>query len=135
MGTDHVIVESWANPVGYANGRIGIGRVLHIAGQIGWNAQCRFESEDFVAQFTQALDNVIAVVHAARGRATDIATMTIYVTDMDIYRTRRKELGPIWKLRMQGHYPTMAVVGVTSLVERVACVEISAVAYLEREDE
>jgi enamine deaminase RidA (YjgF/YER057c/UK114 family) len=134
MSTDHVIVDKWPTPVGYANGRIGSGRVLHVAGQIGWNAQAKFETTDFVEQFAKALDNVLMVVHQAKGRFTDIAAMTVYVTDMEDYRARRKELGPVWKLRMQTHYPTMAVVGVTSLVERAACVEISAVAYLEHDE-
>jgi len=134
MSTEHIIVDKWPTPVGYANGRIGIGHVLHIAGQIGWNAQGKFETTDFVEQFGKALDNVLLVVHQAKGRATDIASMTVYVTDMEDYRARRKELGPVWKLRMQTHYPTMAVVGVTSLVERAACVEISAVAYLEHDE-
>ena len=74
------------------------------------------------------------MVHQAQGRASDIAEMTIYITDMEAYRTRRRELGPIWKARFQNHYPTMAVVGVTELFERVACVEIQAVAYLGRDE-
>jgi enamine deaminase RidA (YjgF/YER057c/UK114 family) len=134
MSTEHVIVDKWPSPIGYANGRIGHGRVLHIAGQIGWNAHGKFETTDFVEQFAKALDNVLMVVHQANGRATDIAAMTVYVTDMEDYRARRKELGPVWKLRLQNHFPTMAVVGVSSLVERAACVEISAVAYLEHDE-
>ncbi len=134
MSTEVIIVDKWPAPVGYANGRTGTGQVLHVAGQIGWNAQNKFESTDFVAQFTKALDNVLAVVHEARGKSTDIAAMTIYVTDIEEYRTRRRELGPAWKMRMAGHYPAMAVDAVTALVERAACVEISAVAYLGRDE-
>jgi enamine deaminase RidA (YjgF/YER057c/UK114 family) len=135
MSSEHIIVERWPNPVGYANGRIGKGRVLHVAGQIGWNAQMQFETRDFIAQFTQAIDNVITVVHAAKGRATDIVDMTVYVTVMAEYRSRRREIGPAWKARFGTHYPTMALVGVTELFEPDALVEIQAVAYLAREED
>ena len=131
MSTDLVIVENWAVPKGYANGRIGRGPALHIAGQVGWNAQSVFEAQDLVSQFAQALSNVIAVLHAAHGKVTDIAEMTVYVTDIEAYRAVRKELGPIWRERMQTHFPAMALVAVSGLVEPEALVEIQAVAYLE----
>lgn len=135
MSSEHIIVERWPNPVGYANGRIGKGRVLHVAGQIGWNAQMQFETTDFIAQFIQAIDNVVTVVHAAKGRATDIVEMTVFVTNMAEYRARRREIGPPWKARFGAHYPTMALVGVTELFEPQALVEIQAVAYLAREED
>jgi enamine deaminase RidA (YjgF/YER057c/UK114 family) len=134
MSTEVVAVESWAPPKGYANGRIGRGAVLHVAGQIGWNAQCVFEAKDLVGQFAQALSNVVAVVHAAKGRVSDIAEMTVYVTDIAAYRAARKQLGPIWKERMQTHFPAMALVAVAGLVEPEAVVEIQAVAYLEHDE-
>jgi len=130
MSTELVVVEGQV-PKGYANGRIGRGPALHIAGQVGWNAEGAFEAKDLVGQFARALTNVIDVLHAAHGRTTDIAEMTIYVTDMDAYRLARKQLGPIWRERMQAHFPAMALVGVTALVEPDALVEIQAVAYLE----
>jgi enamine deaminase RidA (YjgF/YER057c/UK114 family) len=131
MSSELVIVEQWAAPKGYANGRIGRGPALHIAGQVGWNAQGVFEAKDLVGQFAQALSNVIAVLHAAHGRVTDIAEMTMYVTDIVAYRAARKQLGPIWRERMQTHFPAMALVAVGGLVEPEALVEIQAVAYLE----
>jgi enamine deaminase RidA (YjgF/YER057c/UK114 family) len=131
MSTELVVVESGLRPKGYANGRIGIGPALHVAGQVGWNAEGVFEAKDVVGQFAQALSNVIAVVHAGRGRTIDIAEMTIYVTDIAAYRAARKQLGPIWRERMQDHYPAMALVAVSALVEPEALVEIQAVAYLE----
>ena len=130
MTTELVVVEG-QTPKGYANGRVGRGPALHIAGQIGWNAEGVFEAKDLAGQFAQALTNVIGVLHAAHGRSTDIAEMTIYVTDIEAYRAARKQLGPIWRERMQTHYPAMAVVAVTALVEPEARVEIQAVAYLE----
>jgi len=131
MSTEQVAVETWPAPKGYANGRIGRGPVLHVAGQVGWTPEGVFEAKDLVGQFAVALSNVIAVVHAANGRVTDIAEMTVYVTDIEAYRAARKQLGPIWKERMQHHFPAMALVGVAALVEPEALVEIQAVAYLE----
>lgn len=131
MSTDDVVVMTWPNPRGYSNGRIGRGRVLHVAGQVGWTPDGTFEAKDLVGQFAVALGNVLAVVQAAGGNPTDIAEMTVYVTDIPAYRAARKQLGPIWRERMQTHFPAMALVGVSALVEPEALVEIQAVAYLE----
>ena len=131
MSTESVVVEGWPPPKGYANGRIGRGPVLHVAGQIGWTPQGVFEAKDFVGQFGQALANVVAIVHAAHGKVTDIAAMTVYVTDIAAYRASLKLLGPIWKQHMQSHFPAMALVAVAALVETEALVEIQAVAHLE----
>jgi enamine deaminase RidA (YjgF/YER057c/UK114 family) len=131
MSTEVVAVETWPAPKGYANGRIGTGRVLHVAGMVGWTPDGTFVAKDLVGQFAQALTNVVDVVHAAKGRVADIAEMTVYVTDIAAYRAARKQLGPIWRERMQTHFPAMALVGVSALVEPEALVEIQAVAYLE----
>lgn len=143
-----MIVPGWPAPKGYSNGRIGQGRVLHIGGQIGWDTAGKFPMLDgfsagqvtaaqqaqldanFVAQFAQTLDNVLAVVTAAGGRAEDLATMTVFVTHMHAYRRCRKELAASWRERMGKHYPAMALVAVTDLYEPEALVEIQAVAYL-----
>ena len=131
MSVDTINPPDWPQPRGYANGTIARGRVLHVAGQIGWDAQQQFASDELVAQFATALDNVLAVVRAAGGAPWDIAEMTVYVTDLPAYRAGAKALGPIWKERMGKHYPAMALVGVAGLVEPRAKVEIQAVAYLE----
>ena len=131
MTTELVVLEG-PIPKGYADGRIGRGPVLHIAGQIGWKSGV-FEAKDLVGQFAQALDNVLAVIKAAHGHANDIAEMTIFVTDIVAYRAARKELGPIWRTRMGVHFPAMALVGTTALVEPEALIELQAVAYLEHE--
>jgi enamine deaminase RidA (YjgF/YER057c/UK114 family) len=125
-----VIVSGWPAPKGYANGRIGSGRVLHVGGQVGWDTQGRFPSEDLVDQFAVALDNVIAVVKAAGGAPDAIASMTVFVTKMKQYREGRKRLGPIWRERFGSYYPAMTLVGVRSLFERDAKVEIQAIAHL-----
>ncbi len=130
MSTKEVVVAEWPRPRGYANGRVGTGAVVHVAGQIGWDTTGRFES-GLAAQFGKALDNVIAVVRAAGGTPEDIATMTVFVTDIDAYRTGQALLAPVWRERMGKHYPAMALVAVSALVEPAALVEIQAVAYVE----
>lgn len=122
--------ETWAPPKGYANGVVSRGRILHVAGQIGWDASQRLVSDDFLTQFAQALDNVIAVVRAAGGGPGDVVDMTIFVTDLDAYRQAGRGLGAVWKERFGRHFPAMALLGVAGLVERGAKVEITARAVL-----
>jgi enamine deaminase RidA (YjgF/YER057c/UK114 family) len=122
--------EGFAAPRGYANGVVTQGRTLHVGGQIGWNAQQEFQTDDFAEQFAQTLDNVLAIVAAAGGKPEDIASMTVFVTDLDKYRAAAKSLGPIWRERLGKHYPAMALLGVAGLVEPRALMEIQAVAAL-----
>lgn len=135
MSATEVLVDGWPTPKGYANGRVGQGRVLHVGGQIGWNTKGEFPERSevdpgFVAQFAQTLDNVLAVVHAGGGRPEDIAEMTVFVVDMPMYRKARKELAAVWRERMGSFYPAMALVAVQELFEEKALVEIQAVAYI-----
>ncbi len=125
-----VEVAGWAAPKGYVNGMIVDGPTLYIAGQIGWNERAELVSDDVGAQFAQALDNVLAVVRAAGGAPSDLAKMTVYVTDLDGYRAARKAIGEAWRARLGRHFPTMALVGVAALLEPGAKVEIEAVAAL-----
>jgi enamine deaminase RidA (YjgF/YER057c/UK114 family) len=130
MSTKEIVVEAWPRPRGYSNGRAGTGACVHVAGQIGWDENKRFV-DGLGPQFGVALDNVIAVVRAAGGAVEDIASMTVFVTDIDDYRKSQAILAPVWRERMGKHYPAMALVGVTALVEPAAVVEIQAVAYVE----
>lgn len=134
MSARDVVVAEWDAPKGYSNGRVGTGRALHVGGQIGWREGTfpwrETEDQRFLAQWAQTLDNVIAVVKAAGGAVTDIADMTVYVTNMELYRATRKELGAVWKERLGRHYPAMALVAVVALFEPEALVEIQAVAYI-----
>ena len=125
-----VHVPEFPPPRGYVNGMIGDGRYLTIAGQIGWNAACELVETSLLGQFAQALDNVLSVVRAAGGEPSCVAQMTVYVTDMPAYRACLRDLGPVWKARFGRHYPAMALVGTTALVEPGALVEIVAVAIL-----
>ena len=122
--------EGFPIPKGYSNGVVTSGPTLYVAGQIGWNAEQQFESDDLVQQFGQALDNVLAIVKAAGGGPRDIAKMTIYVTDLDAYRGSQREIGRAWRERLGKHFPAMALVGVAGLVEQRAKVEIETVAVL-----
>lgn len=130
MSTEEIRVPGWPAPRGYANGRTGHGQVIHVAGQIGWDEHGVLVSPDLVTQFVRALDNVIAVVCAAGGLPAEIASMTIYVTDMAAYRTGVKDIGAAWRARLGKHFPATALVAVTELVEPGAKVEIQATAYL-----
>ena len=121
----------FARPRGYANGALVTGgRRLHIAGQIGWHADESFSTDDLTEQFGFALDNVVAVLEAAGGQPTDIAEMTIYVTDLDAYRQNARAIGGQWRERLGKHFPAMALVGVAGLVHPRAKVEIQALAVL-----
>lgn len=119
----------WPRPKGYVNGMLGAGRTVFVAGQIGWNAEQRFDA-GLVAQIEQAMRNVLAVLAEAGAGPEHVARMTWYVTDIPAYRATVKDLGPIWRALMGRHFPAMAVVGVTELVEPAALVEIEATAVL-----
>ncbi|WP_437969903.1 RidA family protein [Sorangium sp. So ce260] len=131
-GLEIVQPAGWPAPRGYANGVVTRGRTLHVAGQIGWDAASgQIRSDDLAEQFAQALDNVIAVVAAAGGEPGDVARMTVYVTDLEAYRSSRAAIGAAWRSRFGKHFPAMALVGVAGLVEPRALVEIEAVAALD----
>jgi enamine deaminase RidA (YjgF/YER057c/UK114 family) len=122
--------EGFAKPVGYSNGMVASGAALYVAGQVGWEADGTFKSNDLAVQFGRALDHVVSVVKAAGGKPEDVVQMTVYVTDMDAYREHRREIGLAWQRRFGKHYPAMALVGVKELVPDRALVEISAIAHL-----
>ncbi len=124
-------------PRGYSNGILAPegGRFLSIAGQIAWNSQQQIVSDDFGAQFAQALDNVIQVVRAAGGKPEHLIQLTIYVVDKRAYVAKLKEVGATYRERMGRHYPTMALVEVAGLLEPRAAVEIQALAVLPRTGE
>lgn len=119
-------------PRGYANGLLAPpgSRVLFIAGQTAADGNGDELHAPFVAQFESALDKTLLVLQTAGGRPEHIARMTVYVTDMAAYRRSREELGQIWRRRMGTHYPAMALVGVTELVDLGAIVEIETTAVI-----
>lgn len=123
-----ILPDGWPRPKGYSNGIVSTGPLLHVAGMIGWEPDGAFASERLVDQLGRALDHVLAVVRAAGSGPEDVVRMTVYVTAMDEYRGSLAEIGAVWRERMGRSYPVMALVGVTSLVEPGAKVEIEAVA-------
>ena len=122
--------DGWAPAIGYANGIVASGRTLHLGGQIGWNAAQQFESDDLVDQCRQAFANVAAVVRAAGGEPQHIVSLTWFMTDLEEYSARLKEIGVAYREAFGRHFPAMAVVEVRRLVEPRAKVEIQAVAVL-----
>lgn len=121
--------DGWPRGVGYAHGTAARGRIVCVAGQIGWDPVTRtLVSPDFAAQAAQALANVAAVLHAADGRAEDILRMTWYITDRSAYIAAQHDIGAAWRSLFGTHYPAMSVVFVSALLEPGALVEIEATA-------
>jgi enamine deaminase RidA (YjgF/YER057c/UK114 family) len=121
----------WAPPIGYANGiSVPAGRIVFIAGQVGWDADQKFQSEDLVPQFEQALKNILAILAQAGGARSDICRLTGYCIDKPAYRAGRRELGRIWKSLMGNHYPVMTMVFVADLLDAPAKIELEATAVI-----
>jgi enamine deaminase RidA (YjgF/YER057c/UK114 family) len=122
--------QHWKPSRGYANGVAAAGRLVFVAGQVGWNAQQQFESRDFVAQVRQALENVVAVVSEAGGTPAHIARLTWFITDKREYLSRLPEIGEAYRSVMGKHFPAMTMVEVSALMEDKAKVEIEASAVV-----
>lgn len=121
---------AWASPRGYANGVAARGTLVFVGGQIGWNAQQQFESDDFIAQCAQALRNVVAVLREAGAGPEHMARMTWYITDRDEYVARLHELGRVYREVIGRHFPAMSCVEVSRLIEVRARVEIEVTAVV-----
>lgn len=120
----------WAEPKGYANGVMARGTLLFVGGQIGWNAAQQFESDDFVMQTRQALQNIVAVLQAGGAGPQHMVRMTWYVTSRDEYLASLRALGSVYREVMGKHFPAMTCVQVAGLVEARAKVEIEVTAVL-----
>lgn len=120
----------WARPKGYSNAIVGRGTIVMVAGQIGWNAQQQFESDDFVGQLRQALTNTVAVLAAAGATPEHVARMTWYVTDKQRYLAEIAEVGAAWRDIMGRTYPAMTLIEVSALVEDRALIEIESTAII-----
>jgi enamine deaminase RidA (YjgF/YER057c/UK114 family) len=128
-----LLPEGWAPPIGYANGiAVDAGRIVFIAGQVGWDAQQRFHSEQVAPQFAQALDNVLAVLRAAGGEPQHICRITAFCCDKPAYLAARRELGAIWRERMGQHYPAMSMIFVADLLDSPGKIELEATAVVPR---
>jgi len=124
----------WARPRGYANGIAAKGRIVFIAGQIGWGGRSEFQTDELAGQVRQALANVLSVLAQAGGRPEHIARMTWYVTDKRAYLDASRAIGQVYRELMGSHYPTMTAVQVTALIEDRAQVEIEATAVVPEEE-
>ena len=120
----------WLAPKGYANGIAARGTQIFVGGQIGWNAQQQFETDDFIAQTGQALRNIVEVLREAGAGPEHMVRMTWYITDRDEYNARLSELGPVYRDAMGRNFPAMTCVQVAALVETRAKVEIEVTAVL-----
>lgn len=126
--------DTLAPPRGYSNGLLySPGRVLFVAGQVGWTQEAKIVSDDFTEQFAQALDNVLDVVREAGGEPSHIGRFTIFVIDKDVYMAAAKTVGAAYRERMGKHYPAMSLVQVAALLEEGAQLEIEATVVLPPE--
>ena len=121
---------SWARAKGFSNGIVASGKLVFIAGQVGWTGQGEWKEKSFAGQFRQTIQNILDVLAEAKGKPEHIVRMTWYVLDRDEYLASLKEVGAAYRDLMGRHYPTMAVVQVSGLVERNARLEIEATAVI-----
>jgi enamine deaminase RidA (YjgF/YER057c/UK114 family) len=121
---------SWARAKGFSNGIAAKGTLVFIAGQIGWTGEGRWVARDFAGQFKQAIRNILEVLAQANGKPEHIVRLTWYVLDKQEYLASLKEVGAAYRELMGRHYPTMAVVQVSGLVENEARLEIEATAVV-----
>jgi len=122
--------DGWARPVGYANGVSASGRVIHVAGQIGWNKDAVFETDDFVEQVRQSLRNIVTVLACDNARPEHIVSMTWYFTNKRDYLGNRSAIGEAYRAIIGRHFPAMTAIEVAALLEDRAKVEIQAVAVV-----
>jgi len=132
--TTHTTLQpaGWAKPKGYANGVAAEGKLVFVGGQIGWNQQNKFDCHDLVGQVRQTLQNVVDVLAEAGARPEHVTTMTWYLTDKKEYLANLQGIGKAYRETMGRHFPAMAVVQVTALVEDDAKVEIQATAVIPK---
>lgn len=126
-----LLPEGWKPPIGYANGiAVRPGTMVFLAGQVGWNADQVFESEELAPQFQQALENILAILADAGGKPEHITRITAFCIDKPAYLAARKELGAIWRRLMGDHYPAMSMIFVADLLDRPGLIELEATAVI-----
>lgn len=125
----HLLPEGWQRPRGYSNGIVADGTQVFIAGMIGWNEKEEL-ADGFSAQFRQALQNTILVLKEGGAGPEHVVRMTWYVKGLDEYRENLSEIGGAWRDLMGKNFPTMAVIGVSELVEKDALIEIETTAVI-----
>lgn len=128
----HKVIQpnGWATAKGYANGMLTDDGTLYIGGQIGWTAEQKFETHDFIGQMEQALRNIVDVVLAAGGQVSDITRLTWYVIDKKEYVARQREVGEVYRRVLGRHFPAMSMLVIAGLIEDDALLEIEATAVI-----
>lgn len=130
MSQQILLPPGWSRPHGYSNGIAAEGRMVFVAGQIGWDESFKFPDESLTGQVEQTLKNTLAVLAEAGAEPQHIVRMTWYITSRDEYFDEVKGIGRIWREVMGKHYPAMAVVQVVALIESRARVEIETTAMV-----
>jgi len=125
-----LLPEGWPRPKGYSNGVEATGRMVFVAGQIGWTPEGVFAETGFASQFRQAIENTLAVLAVAGAGPEHVVRMTWYVVDKREYLAALREIGAVWSELVGPHYPAMAVVEVRGLIEDAARVEIETTAVI-----
>jgi enamine deaminase RidA (YjgF/YER057c/UK114 family) len=131
MSRQILLPPGWAPPIGYANGiAVPAGRIVFVAGQIGWDEKQRFPSEELAPQFEQALKNILAILAQAGGGPEHICRITAFCIDKPAYLAARTELGRIWRRLMGKHFPVMSMIFVADLLDHPAKIELEATAVV-----
>ncbi len=130
MAHEILLPEGWPRPKGYANGVLAEGRIVFVAGQIGWDETGAFPDPSFAGQFRQTLVNTLAVLKAGGAGPEHVARMTWFITDKKVYLASLRDIGAVWRELFGAHYPAMAVVVVSALIEDKALVEIETTAVV-----
>ena len=122
----------WKAPIGYANGiSVPAGRIVFVAGTVGWDENQIFQSEELVPQFEQALKNIVAILAEAGAKPADICRMTAFCIDKPAYLAGRRELGRIWKALIGDHFPAMSMIFVADLLDHPAKIELETTAVIQ----
>ena len=130
MGLEFINPPELARPSGFSHAAIGSGTVVFLAGQTALDAEGRIAGDTVVEQFEKALGNLLTALAAAGGTAANLASLTIYIVDMDDYRANSRAIGEVWRRLVGDAYPAMAAVGVARLWDAAALVEVQGCAVL-----
>jgi enamine deaminase RidA (YjgF/YER057c/UK114 family) len=131
MTLERVNPEGLAKPVGFSHAVVGEGRIVFLAGQTALDANGAIVGTDVVAQFEVALGNLLTALRAAGGAPRQLASLTIYIVDMDDYKAHAREIGAVWRRLVGTEYPAMAGIGVARLWDAEALVEVQGLALID----
>jgi enamine deaminase RidA (YjgF/YER057c/UK114 family) len=130
MSLERINPDTLARPSGFSHAVVATGTTVHLAGQTALDTEGRIVGDGVVAQFEQALGNLLTALRAAGGEAGDLASPTVYIVDMDDYKAHARDIGAVWKRLVGRAYPAMAGIGVARLWDAEALVEVQGVAVL-----